>query len=232
MKKFLCGIMAVFIAVSMASCADEKDESSLTSGKQLVGDAGDDVNLKEEDMPYGSTVYELSESNDDHVKYITCFDRRYFGSSDENNPDYSEIYAIHDYIVALNENDHDAMKSLYYDGYIEAFCQNNNISDIDEYIDNVYNAAVSYLGEGFEINYIDISNCLDGDSNGGKSYTEIADGYLEKIDVLDKVTSKKVVEIGGYTCYSIEGSGAYQLTNHMEAIVLAVYEIDGQIYIV
>ena len=161
MKKFLCGIMAVLIAVSMASCADEKDESSLTSGKQLVGDAGDDVNLKEEDMPYGSTVYELSESNDDHVKYITCFDRRYFGSSDENNPDYSEIYAIHDYIVALNENDHDAMKSLYYDGYIEAFCQNNNISDIDEYIDNVYNAAVSYLGEGFEINYIDISNCLD-----------------------------------------------------------------------
>ena len=101
MKKFLCGMMAVLMACSATGCSD-KENSSSTSGKQLVSDAGDDVNVAEEDMPYGSTVFELSENNDDHVKITIGFDKRYFGGDDEDNPDYSEIYKIHDYISALN----------------------------------------------------------------------------------------------------------------------------------
>lgn len=230
MKKLLCGIMAVLMTAAMVSC-EKKDDTSSESGKQLVSNAGDNVTIKGEDMPYGSKVFELSKDNDDHVKYVTSFDSRYFGGDDENNPDYSEVYAVHDYIAALNTNDHDTIKSLYYDGYLETACKDNGYDDVDEYLDVVYNAVLSYLGEGFEINYIDISECLDGESQGGKAYTQTVDSYLTKINALDKVTSKKVVEVGGYTCYKGADGGSYQLTNHMETIILGVYVIDGKTYI-
>ncbi len=231
MKKILCGIMAILMTAVMVSC-EKEDNNSSTSGKQLVSDAGENVNIKEEDMPYGSKVFELSKDNDDHVKYITSFDSRYFGGDDENNPDYSDVYAVHDYIAALNTNDHDAIKALYYDGYLETACKENGYESVDEYLDGVYNAIVSYLGEGFEINYIDISECLDGESQGGKAYTQTVDEYLTSINALDKVTSKKVIEVGGYTCYNGADGGSYQLTNHMDTIILGVYVIDGKTYIV
>lgn len=229
MKKILCSIMAVLMTAVMVSC-DKKDNNSSTSGNQLVSNANNGVNVKEEDMPYGSTVYELSESNDNHVKYITCFDKRYFGGDDENNPDYSEVYAVHDYICALNANDHDTIRSLYYAGYLETACKENGYSDVNNYIDTLYNTTTTYLGDDFEINYIDISDCLSAENAGAAAYIETVDSYLEEIGALDKVTSKKVVEIGGYTCYS-SGGNTYQLTNHMETIILGIYVIDGKAYI-
>lgn len=230
MKKILCGIMAVLMVCAATGCSD-KESASSTSGKQLVSDAGDNVNVAEEDMPYGSTVFELSENNDDHVKIITGFDKRYFGGDDEDNPDYSEIYKIHDYVSALNSNDHDLFKQIYYPEYLEYACTNHGYDNVDTYIDELYNTIVKYLGEGFEINYIDVSNCLDDTNTGAKDYMQTVDGYLDGIGALDKVTSRKVIEIGGYTAYKTE-SGIYQLTNHMESIILGVYEIDGQAYIV
>lgn len=229
MKKILCSIIAVLMTAVMVSCSNEDNDSS-TSGNQLVSDVDIGVNIKEEDMPYGSTICELTESNDDHIKYITCFDKRYFGGDDENNPDYSEIYAVHDYIAAFNANDHDTIKSLYYNGYLENACKDNGYNDVNGYIDALYNTTTTYLGEDFEINYIDISDCLGAESAAAAAYIEIVDSYLEKIGVLDKVTSKKVIEIGGYTCYS-SGGNTYQLTNHMETIILGIYVIDGKPYI-
>lgn len=229
MKKILCSIMAVLMTAVMVSC-DKEDNTSSTSGNQLVSGANNGVNVKEEDMPYGSTVFELSESNDDHVKYITCFDKRYFGGDDENNPDYSEVYAVHDYISALNANDQDTIRSLYYAGYLETACKDNGYSNVNSYIDTLYNTTTAYLGDDFEINYIDISDCLSAENAGAAAYIETVDSYLEEIGALDKVTSKKVVEIGGYTCYTSEGN-TYQLTNHMETIILGIYVIDGKAYI-
>lgn len=229
MKKILCCIMAFLMTAVMVSCDKENNDSS-TSGNQLVSDAGNIGNIKEEDMPYGSTMHELSESSDDHIKYTICFDKRYFGGDDENNPDYSEVYAVHDYISALNANDHDTIRSLYYNNYLETVCQDNGYSDVNSYIDTLYNNTTAYLGDDFEIDYIDISDCLGAESAGASSYIKIVDSYLEKIGVSDKVTSKKVVEVGGYTCYT-SGGNTYQLTNHMETIILGIYVIDGKPYI-
>ena len=230
MKKILCGIMAILMTAVIVSCENDSDSSS-TSGEQLVSNMDKDVNLSEEDMPYGATAFELSKDNDSHVKYTICFDKRYFGGDDENSPDYSEVYAVHDYLAALNSNDHDAIKSLYYGGYLDEACKSNGYENIDEYLDGVYNAIVSYLGEGFEINYIDISECLSADAQGAQPYIETVDEYLTNINALDKVTSKKVVEIGGYTCYTGGDGGSYQLTNHMESIIFGLYTIDGQVSI-
>ncbi|MCM1132034.1 MAG: hypothetical protein NC340_01040 [Ruminococcus flavefaciens] len=232
MKKFLCGITAVLMAFAMTSCEDKTEDSSSESGVNMVSGAGSGVNLKQDDMPYGSTVFELSQDNDDHVKYITCFDKRYFGGDDEENPDYSEIYVIHDYVASLNDNDHDLMKSVYYDGYLEEACRNGDYEDVDEYIDGLYETLVTLLGDGFEIDYIDVSACIGDENVAAVDYMATVDEYLTNIGAIDKVTSKKVIEVGGYTCYSGADGGSYQLTNHMESIILGVYIIDGQAYIV
>lgn len=230
MKKLLCSITAILMACAVTGCSGEESSSS-EAGKQIVSDAGSGVNVAEEDMPYGSTIFELSEENDDHIKIVTDFDKRYFGGEDEDNPDYSEIYKIHDYIVSLNTNDHDLLRQVYYPEYLEYACNNNGYDDVDTYIDELYNTIVMYLGEDFEINYIDVSNCLGDENLGAKDYMQTVDGYLEGIGALDKVTSRKVIEIGGYTTYTAD-NGVYQLTNHMESIILGVYIIDGQAYIV
>lgn len=229
MKKFLCAVMALCMTFSLASCGDT--DNTQQSGTQIVSDAGKDVNLNENDMPYGATIVELSKSNDDHVKYVTSFDRRFFGNSDSENPDYSEIYVIHDYIAALNTNDHDSIKSLYCDGYLDLICS-ESFNSTDEYIDALNNSLVTFLGEGFEINYIDISACYSAGEEIADSYFSTADSYLENIGMLDKVTSRKVVEVGGYTCYSVNGENSYQLTESMDTIIIGIYTIDGKVYIV
>ncbi len=229
MRKFLCAVMALCITISLVSCAETDDISQ--SGTQIVSDAEKNVNVKEDDMPYGSTIVELSTNNDDHVKFVTSFDRRFFGNGDEENPDYSEIYAVHDYIAALNTNDHEAIKSLYYDGYLDLICA-EGFDSPDEYIDALNNTLVTFLGEGFEINYIDISACYNPGDEIADDYISTVDGYLENIGALDKVTSRKVIEVGGYTCYSVNGENSYQLTNSMDTIILGIYTIDGKVYIV
>lgn len=229
MKKFLCAVMALCMAFPLVSCGDA--DNTQQSGTQMVSDAGKDVNLNEEDMPYGATVIELSKNNDNYVKYVTCFDRRFFGNNNEENPDYSEIYAVHDYIAALNTNDHNALKSLYFDGYLDLICA-ESFDSSDEYIDTLNNTLVTFLGEGFEINYIDISACYNPGDTIADDYISTVDSYLENIGVLDKVTSRKVVEVGGYTCYSVNGANSYQLTNSMETIIIGLYTIDGKVYIV
>lgn len=230
MKKLLCSITAVIMAFALTGCSDEENSSSQT-GKQLVSNAGSNVNISSEDMPYGSSVFELTSENDDHITIMTDFDKRYFGGDDEDNPDYSEIYRIHDYVVALNTNDHDLFKQVYYPDYLDYACTNHGYDNVDTYIDELHDTIVKYLGEDFEIDYIDISSCLGDENLGAKDYMQTVDGYIEGIGASDKVTSKKVIEIGGYTTYST-ADGNYQLTNHMESIILGVYVIDGQPYLV
>lgn len=229
MKKILCAFMALCMTVPLASCGDTEDKQQ--SGTQIVSDAGKDVNLNADDMPYGAAIVELSASNDSHVKYAVSFDKRFFGSGDDENPDYSEIYAVHDYIAALNTNNHDAIKSLYCDGYLELACS-GNFNSVDEYINALNSTLVTFLGKGFEINYIDISAFHSSGDAIADSYISKADGYLANVGMLDKVTSRKVIEIGGYTCYSINGENSYQLTNSMDTIILGIYTIDGKVYIV
>ena len=83
------------------------------------------------------------------------------------------------------------------------------------------------------IDYIDVSDCLTESDERSEGYFDTRDEALVKIageDILSKVTSRKAIEIGGYTTYSTE-DGNFQLTNHADALKLCVYVIDGQVYI-
>ncbi|MDE7225886.1 MAG: hypothetical protein K2N49_03375, partial [Ruminococcus sp.] len=81
--------------------------------------------------------------------------------------------------------------------------------------------------------YIDISNWFEPDSETAQSHFDYTDSVIAEIagtKTLEKVTSKKVVEIGGYTTYQL-ADGVYQFTNHAEPIILRIYQIDGEYYL-
>jgi hypothetical protein len=226
MKKILCLVLSAIMICGMTSCDDHKH-----SHPNMVGNVDDEKgDVNQEDMPYGSTIYELRPENDSRVKYIMEFDKRYFGWDGENN-DLSEIYLIHDYIVAVNENDHETIKNLYYPGYLEQLCKNGGYSSADEYLDDMNNTLKQTLGEDFEIDYVNISNCLT-EGEEAEKFFQYADAELALLDssVLGKITSKKVIEIGGYTCFSA-GDNDYLLKNYTTPINLRIYQIDGKYYL-
>lgn len=226
MKKFLCGITAVLMACAFVSCSESQKESSSVSGEQLVGGADKDVNLSEDDMPYGSTLYELSSENDDYVSIIIDFDKRYF-SDEDGNPNYDEVHKLHDYVIAVDTNNHDLFNSVTYPGFYEYYCEKSN-TNVDDYIDVLSSDFHYDIGDDSTIDFIDISNCIYSGENA-QSYFDVRDEIFTAIGV-NEITSRKLVEIGGYTTYS-NSQGTYQLINHTDPIIVCVYEIDGQFYV-
>lgn len=221
-------LSAMIMAAAMVGCED-----SSTDGNNMVdaGLSGNGSTITEEDFPYGSTIIERTKESDENIEIKIAFDKRYF-IEDTDDPDYSIIYKIHDFVKTLNTKDSDLLQNLYYPGYLEYYAAANSDLGADEYIEEYLGSVEEVLGEGFEIDYIDVSNCiLESDEEEG--YFDLCDEALVNVageDILSKVTSRRVVEIGGYTTYK-QGGGSYMLTNHSNAINLYVYVIDGQAYI-
>lgn len=225
MKKIVCAALGVILLGSaLTACHDEEEKHQMINTEDLE-------DVSQDEMPYGSTIYQLRPENDSNIKYTVEFDKRYFGGDGEEE-DLREIYILHDYIKALNENDHEKIKSLYYPGYLEYMCNIGGYLSVEQYLNSVNAALTEALGEGFEIDYINISNCLTEKDEDAASYFIQAESVLYTIDgsLEDKITSKKVTEIGGYTCYSTP-ENSYIFVNHTDALTLLVYEIDGKIYL-
>lgn len=226
-------LSAMIMAAAMVGCGDNGGNSS-SDGDNMVGAglADGDNDVAENDLPYGSTIVERSKEVDENIEIKIAFDRRYF-IEDIDNPDYSEIYKIHDYVKAINTKDGDLLDSVYYPGYLAYGAETNSYDSEEDYINSFFNSIEDALGEGFEINYIDVSNCLLESDSEAKGYFDARDEALAKIagdDILSKVTSRKAIEIGGYTSYS-QAENSYQLVNHADPLTLCVYMIDGQAYI-
>lgn len=224
-KRFISALAACAMILTAAASCGSKEE---TSGTRI--DDGQDIpenyNITEEDMPYGSTVTEIRPESDSNLHNMICFDNRYFS-------DYNEIYKIDEYINGLNENEPEYIKNAFYPNYLEYTASKFGIDSADDYISSYYQSLEKMLGEGFCIDYIEISECFEPDSETAQSYFNYADAAITEIDgaeALEKITSRKVVEIGGYTTYSADGN-SYQFTNHSDPIVLCIYQIDGEYYL-
>ncbi|MBR6579701.1 MAG: hypothetical protein IKK66_01910 [Ruminococcus sp.] len=226
MKKIICAALGVILlGASMTSCNDEEKHQMMNTSMDK------NANATQDEMPYGATIYQLLPRNDSNIKYGIEFDKRYFGGDGEE-ADLREIYLIHDYIAALNENNHEKIKSLYYPGYLEYMCAMGGYLNAEQYLNSMNGALTEALGEDFEIDYINVSDCLTEEDEKGVSYFIQAESVLYTIDdsLEEKITSKKAVEIGGYTSYSTP-EGKYVFVNHAEPLTLLVYEIDGKIYL-
>lgn len=221
--------LAAVMAVGTASCGD-KEESS---GTNLVGGGpADGKDVADEDMPYGAHVTELTSEIDENISIMIGFDNRYLG---EGGQDYSEVYLVDSYFDALNRNDVAAVKACYYPGYLEALSGDDSFDSPEEFISTYRAELENTFGAGFNIEFIDISNCqLSGDTEAETMFS-IRDSSLAEVfgdSILDKITSRKLLTIAGNSYYTLEGGGWGEITSVLpEGIFICVYEIDGKPYI-
>lgn len=233
MKKIFSWAAAVVLAAAMtagtASCGD-KEESS---GVNLVGGGpADGKDVADSDMPYGAHVTELTSEVDENISIMIGFDNRYLGNGGE---DYTDVYLVDDYFDALNRKDVEAVKACYYPGYLEALSGEDSFASPEEFIEAYCEELDNALGAGFNIEFIDISYCqLSGDTEADTMFS-IRDSSLAEVfgeDMLDKITSRKLLTIAGNSYYTLEGGGWGEIASVLpEGMLICVYEIDGKPYI-
>lgn len=231
MKKIIAAALTALLGITALTACGDKEESAPDSGILGAGGQGipSDYNITGENMGYGASIVELKPQNNENVRVMIGFDKRYFSEEE-----YGAIYRITDYIAAMNENDHELFKEIFYDGYLDYAAGQTSIEDADTYIDTFEASLTESLGEDFEIDYIDVSACYDSSDNASASDFEGIDSVLVQLagddSILDKVDYRRVVEIGGNTTYKTP-KGNYLFTNHERAFMLCIYRIDGQYYI-
>lgn len=203
----------------LCSCGEGAKENS----------AGTAENMSEEDMPYGATITSLNSTYDPNVKIPTEFDNRFFAESDGKFP---EIYLVSDYIYALNNSDGELMSETVYKPYLDYQIKEAGVESADEYVKASHDTLAQSLGGEFEINYIYIDSC---DENADSDFTRM-DEILDSIGdekISEKVNSRKKITIGGYTTYQMaDGSGEFSLAEHSDPILLYIYQIDGEYYLI
>ena len=84
MKKFFAvtsaAVLAASLAFSFSSCSD-KSGSSSTEGNLAGGELGSDVNVSQEDLPYGATIMQLT-PDIDGVPIMTEIDDRFLSTEE------------------------------------------------------------------------------------------------------------------------------------------------------
>ena len=227
--KTVSAVLSCALLMNFSSCSSSDSESSSSGGRVDAGDLPDDYSADEQDLPYGATLTELKPSYDEDTKLAVEFDNRFF---DEKDGKYPEIYKITDYMYALNNVDVDLMNETFYPPYLEYAYKEAGYDNAKDYLQSYYDNLHEMLGD-FTFNYIDVTGVLTEDDEESVSYFNDVDEILKSIDssIIDKISSRKIVYIGGYTMYNNE-SGSYQLTEGIgREVTLYLYEIDGQIYV-
>lgn len=223
--------------LTMPSCGNKQDSSD-TSGTELTGDNGKDYadsvkNASEDEMPYGATIFRMEKEYDPEALITTEFDRRFFEERDET---YPEIHKIINYMYALNTVDADLMEKSFYPPYLKKMCEDSGASDVKSYIQQYHDSLESRLGEGFNIDYMEVIACTDETDPDTAEYFAKLDEALDSLGegkISDKVTSRRMATIGGYSTFNLNGEGTYVLMNRLDnEINFAIYEIDGEYWLV
>ena len=222
--------------LTMTSCGNKQDSENSTT--ELTGDNGKDYadsvgNASEEEMPYGATIYRMEKQYDPEALITTEFDRRFFAEKDET---YPEIHKISNYMYALNNVDVELMESAFYPPYLKKMCENAGVSDTKSYIQQYHDSLESRLGEGFNIDYMEVIDCRDETDPDAAEYFAKLDEALDSLGegkISERVTSRRMATIGGYSTFNLNGEGTYVLMDRLDNnINFAIYEIDGEYWLV
>lgn len=232
MKKILCSAVALCVFGGALTGCGKSDESE-SHAHNMLGDTDDwqGVDISGDDLPYGSVITEIRPANDPRFEVPICFDSRYFAEYGSDD-DLTDIYKIHDYIIAINKGDGALMESLYYPGFLNQVCVERGYDDVQDYVDQLHSSFESKLGEGFEIDYINVSNCYGTEDEEAQGYFTYVEDSINDFDasLWEKITNKKLVEVGGYTNFT-NADGNNTLTNFIDPLTIGFCEIDGEYYI-
>ncbi|MDE6092228.1 MAG: hypothetical protein K2G14_03945 [Ruminococcus sp.] len=222
MKKFI--ILLCAITLVCVSCSDEKSGTSSTDGNALVSDdMGKDVNIAENDLPFGATMIDLI-SDRGGVPVSISYEKRFMTED--------EAKKISDYISAMNNCDAELMKNTCYPPYLDYIVNQYEDTDIQGYLDSIHSDIVSSYTDGeFDFNYIIVNSLMDEDDDDDSTSFSILDNRIREQSPDAQITSRKMVGID--VLYSLENDGgSYSLTARTGSdMILYIYTIDGEIYI-
>lgn len=230
-------VLAGAMMLTFPSCGSSKD-SSETNGTELTGDNGKDYadnvgDASEDELPYGATIMRMDKEYYPEAVITTEFDRRFFTEVDEKFP---EIQKVINYMEALNAVDASLMESSFYPEYLAKMVENAGAADTKAYIQQYHDNLESKLGAGYRINYMDVVDCRDETDPDVAEYFSNIDKALDEVcgeKISEKVTSRKMATIGGYSTYNLNGEGSYVLMDHLDnEINFVIYQIDGEYWIV
>lgn len=223
MKKLghiLLAITLFVSSVAFTSCKDEeKKEGMMPSG----------TNIAEQDMPYGATITKMLPENFPEIKITTEYDNRFLSED--------EAALVSNYFLAVNNNDVELLRSLYYEGYSDYYSKYIGFFDTSAYLSGMREEMTELIKDEYEFDYILINDCVKSTDDAASSFVfPTVDDLLKKFgeerdnaDITNRVNSRKVVRVEAF--YTNE-NGDYSLSNRYgNDIDIYIYRINGKAYI-
>lgn len=236
MRSIIKKTAAVFAAAAMmtasAACSSEKkDDDHDHTHAMIEDDISDDVQVNQEDLPYGATMTSLKAEHNDKVKIDIDFDSRYFV---QEGDDYPEIILLTEYLDAMQKHDSDALSKIYYKPYLDDFIKTGKFADVSDYISKYMDNLEEKTGSQPEFTYAVVDTCLN--ENESETLTDFGnvDKQLDELTgekISDKIKSRKLI----YMDVSIKDSqdNSYMFNNTLGYdISVYIYNIDGTYYLV
>ncbi len=220
MKKTVSLMTALILCTALASCG---------KGAEIVSPINNpsDVEIDSSHFPYGTTLTELKSTSNDKIKITTQYDNRYFTED--------EIVKVSEYFHAIQTADLSELEECFYMPFYGYLAFYQGFSENQQLLDATKNDFTEIFGEGFSVDYLDIASCETNENHDNDSTFKVIDDNLNGSsdeNIVAKVTSRKKIEIGGYSSISLPDGTSTQLVSKTSPIELYIYEIDGQIYIV
>ncbi|MCM1315702.1 MAG: hypothetical protein NC205_02770 [Prevotella sp.] len=220
MKKFI--ILACAFMLACVSCSEESSGTSGESKNMLVSDnVGDGINVNKNEMPFGATMTDLYP---DDVPIAISYENRFMTAD--------EAKKISDYISAVNTCDVELMQKTCYPSYLEYLVEQYENTDVQNYLDTRHQTIAStYTNGEFDFNYILINSLMDENNDDSDTGFSQLDTKIHEKSPDAEITSRKMVGID--VLYSLENDdGSYSLSMRTGSdMILYIYTIDGQIYI-
>ena len=219
MKKFFAVTSAAVLAASLAfsSCSD-KSGSSSTEGNLAGGELGSDVNVSQEDLPYGATIMQLT-PDIDGVPIMTEIDDRFLSTE--------EGTAVSEYFGSFSKKDESLLESATYPAVLDFRLKTEgNISEQD-FIEKQYENIKSYTGVNFEFTYIMVNSVSGSGETDFSSY----DNLVRDLDADANITDRKCITVD-CMYQDLDNGGNYSLSNRIgNDVTLYIYTINGKPYV-
>ncbi|MDE6678826.1 MAG: hypothetical protein K2K02_07275 [Ruminococcus sp.] len=223
MKKFI--ILACAVIIACCSCGENKSDSSSAENKNaLVSDnMGKNVNVNAEDMPFGATMTDLY-ADTDKVPISISYENRFMTEE--------EAKKISDYISALNTCNVELMQNTCYPTYLDYLVEQYENTDVQDYLDERHKTIKNnYTNGDFNFDYIIINSLMDENDSDSDTGFSILDAKIHEGSPEAEITSRKMIGIDVlYTLDGDNGSYSFSARNGSD-MILYIYTIDGQIYI-
>ena len=228
MKKFIARTAALLAAAVMTasaavSCSDKDEHEDHDHDHQVVGkdEIPDDANISLDDLPYGGQFKKLLPEEYDTPIGVD-FDSRYL--TDE------EAAKIADYFYSISEKKAEYLEKALHPDYLKFVLAQTGFDSAQTYVENEYELIKQFTESDYSFDFVLIDDMVD--NSDGTAFTGY-DVNLRKALPDANFTDRKAFMVNcTYTVPSEEG-GSHSLQARLgDYIVLCVYTIDGEPYVV